>query len=77
MVLILGEIIFKGNFKDRRREIQKHFQFILRNVDTEKLNIMSRKQKFISYNRIKIDLTKLVYKYNIRGLIQYGLTHDV
>jgi hypothetical protein len=77
ILLVLGEVIFKGNFIDRRKETQNTFPKIFSNEIIEKLNKRSRKQKFISYNRIKIGLTKPVYQNNIRGLIQCGLINDV
>jgi hypothetical protein len=38
---------------------------------------MSRKQKFISYTRIKIGLTRLIYEKNIRILLEEGKCDDV
>jgi hypothetical protein len=38
---------------------------------------MSRKQKFISYARIKIGVRRLIYEKNIRQLLHEGKSDDV
>jgi hypothetical protein len=76
-LLLLGEIVFSGTYVSRRKEAQKTFHVILKDVNIEKLNKMSRKQKFISYTRIKIGLTRLIYEKNIRILLEEGKYDDV
>ena len=76
-LLLLGEIVFSGTYVSRRKEAQKTFHVILKDVNIEKLNKMSRKQKFISYTRIKIGLTILIYEKNIRILLEEGKCDDV
>jgi hypothetical protein len=53
-LLILGKIVFSGTLVSRRKMVQLLFNNSLENVNIEKVNKMSRKQKYISYNRIKI-----------------------
>ncbi len=76
-LLLLGEIVFSGTYVSRRKEAQKTFHVKLKDVNIEKLNKMSRKQKFISYTRIKIGLTRLIYEKNIRILLEEGKCDDV
>jgi hypothetical protein len=45
---------------------KKLFYDMIKDVDIEKLNKMSQKQKRISYYRIKIGIQVLTYEKNIR-----------
>ena len=76
-LILLGEQIFSGTYVSRRREAQKTFHEVLKDVDIEKLHKMSRKQKFISYARIKIGVRRLIYEKNIRQLLHEGKSDDV
>ena len=77
LVLSLGEEVFAGTYIKRRKETQKIFYTILKDVNIENLNKMSRKQKFISYTRIKIGIKILICEKNIRDLLEDGKAEDV
>jgi hypothetical protein len=73
----MGELIFSGTYVNRRKNAQKMFYDIFKDVDIEKLNKMSRKQKSISYSRIKIGIQRLTYEKNIRMLLKEGKSDEV
>jgi hypothetical protein len=76
-LLLMGELIFSGTYVNRRKNAQKMFYDIFKDVDIEKLNKMSRKQKSISYSRIKIGIQRLTYEKNIRMLLKEGKSDEV
>jgi len=76
-LLILGKIVFSGTLVSRRKMVQLLFNNSLENVNIEKVNKMSRKQKYISYNRIKICVTRIVYQEKILNLLKEGKTDDI
>ena len=76
-ILILWEVIFKGCYKNRRKEASEIFEGLFQDINIENLNVLSRKQTFIPYNRIKIDVTLLIYSSNIRTLIHCGNVRDI
>jgi hypothetical protein len=60
-LILLGE----QNFVSRTEEAQKTFHEVLKDTDIEKLDKMSRKQKFIAYARKKIRVINVCKKYSL------------